>query len=777
MSGELKFILRGYRAQVDILHTLAEGFREGDQWDTGLWLKLVAWLHDLLLERNWLIGKYLWDLQDPSDDAISACIRAPLKLDEEQGSLREVDRLLEQGSGTQAYQTLKMIQTTNAWWRINNFRLLLSHHPEPPVEREIDPCRAFQHVTLNNMFELVPDDGYRPDLHKGKSATEKQKDFATQRKLAKQFEAPEIFLNEERESKLVSIFIPKEVRRSRARPITVGPGAWRKWYKWYLANGITVRNVPTVRSSHDPEGLESMPDEVAPPETIRRTPHLDVNSTMPIQPGSEFQVEVFAAREQTRSGKRVGDIQIAASPQATDFHLCVWLYTSAHFKVVDRPLDKLRIQRQKKVSNRIVFTVRAKTIDELVAIQDHLPAFNRGSITAAFSYNGRPCGRVGRIIELDIREQGVDALDQGVTNRAMVPQPRAGIEVREGEKFPDIFVEIKEDEINDGRRFHCKVTTCLEETSKPWNLKRATSEIVSSYMDNFTSSAKAKPQLIAALRGAGINLFQTSPINFKEAFWRLLDSGLSPKTIHVVTEEPHYLWELMVPTRSGEEREPLGVEFTLARWVTGEAKSPPQQIPISDSYVIAPDYSRNKLKFAEVESKMVCEKFNGKQIKPASYENIRQYLQAKKVSLLHFACHGRAKDNDVEQSLQLADGAELTLIELKGDDVFSAYFGSKQPFVFLNACEVGRQQATLSGAGGFPAVLIDLGARAVVAPAWSVKDTIAHEIATEFYKQVEEHPGKPFAAIFQEIRQRAYQKGEDTYAAYCFYGDPFATRQ
>ena len=67
MSGELKFILRGYRTQVDILHTLAEGYAESDQWDTGLWLKLVAWLHGLLLERNRLIGKFLWNLQQPRD--------------------------------------------------------------------------------------------------------------------------------------------------------------------------------------------------------------------------------------------------------------------------------------------------------------------------------------------------------------------------------------------------------------------------------------------------------------------------------------------------------------------------------------------------------------------------------------------------------------------------------------------------------------------------------------------------------------------------------------
>lgn len=80
------------------------------------------------------------------------------------------------------------------------------------------------------------------------------------------------------------------------------------------------------------------------------------------------------------------------------------------------------------------------------------------------------------------------------------------------------------------------------------------------------------------------------------------------------------------------------------------------------------------------------------------------------------------------------------------------------------------------GLGGFAAVFIELGASAVIAPLWSVKDEIAHKIAEEFYRRIKKEPKTPLAEIFRTIREKAYdpESGEDTYAAYCFYGDPAA---
>jgi len=68
-------------------------------------------------------------------------------------------------------------------------------------------------------------------------------------------------------------------------------------------------------------------------------------------------------------------------------------------------------------------------------------------------------------------------------------------------------------------------------------------------------------------------------------------------------------------------------------------------------------------------------------------------------------------------------------------------------------------------------------ASAVVAPLWSVKDSIAHEVAMTFYQRMKAEPKTPLAEILRDLRKRSYAEtgGEDTYAAYCFYGDPLAT--
>jgi CHAT domain-containing protein len=96
----------------------------------------------------------------------------------------------------------------------------------------------------------------------------------------------------------------------------------------------------------------------------------------------------------------------------------------------------------------------------------------------------------------------------------------------------------------------------------------------------------------------------------------------------------------------------------------------------------------------------------------------------------------------------------------------------------LNACEVGRPSPELVGVGGFAATFIGLGAGCVVAALWSVKDTVAHELATAFYDHLREYPDTSLAEILRKLRGRSYDEEntapEDTWAAYCFYGDPTA---
>ena len=62
----------------------------------------------------------------------------------------------------------------------------------------------------------------------------------------------------------------------------------------------------------------------------------------------------------------------------------------------------------------------------------------------------------------------------------------------------------------------------------------------------------------------------------------------------------------------------------------------------------------------------------------------------------------------------------------------------------------------------------------------SVRDSIAFNVAERFYAAVKEAQtggARSYADILREIRALAYDPAvaEDTYAAYCFYGDPLAT--
>ena len=209
---------------------------------------------------------------------------------------------------------------------------------------------------------------------------------------------------------------------------------------------------------------------------------------------------------------------------------------------------------------------------------------------------------------------------------------------------------------------------------------------------------------------------------------------------------------------------------------------PRQKLRLVSSYVIAPDYAdpRKILAHAKDEANFVVAEFNGEPIKPARFDDIQRKLKASGRTLMHFICHG-IDSSAGTQIIELENNERLTSTSVEGMDGIEETFHEIKPIVFLNACEVGRLAPALVGLGGFAASFIRLGASAVIAPLWSVKDSIAHRIAMDFYMRVKQEPRTPFAEIFRNIRENAYDpaNGEDTYAAYCFYGDPsaFAVRR
>jgi len=239
-------------------------------------------------------------------------------------------------------------------------------------------------------------------------------------------------------------------------------------------------------------------------------------------------------------------------------------------------------------------------------------------------------------------------------------------------------------------------------------------------------------------------------------------------------------WELMVPNRWNgdqyEERLPLGVEFQVARWTDQQVISPARQIVLRDSFVVAPTYPPKKqLRNSPLEAAMVLQKYPGEQISPADFDTIEAKLGSEARTLVHFICHGDDDESGI-QTILLEGGEPLPSHAVLGMPGLAKLFRTKRPVVFLNACKVGQTLPSLVGLGGFVVSFIKLGAAAVIAPLWSVDDNVALDVATQFYDRLSSEPKTQLSRIFSDIRAKAYQpgSGQDTYAAYCFYGDPLA---
>jgi hypothetical protein len=278
-----------------------------------------------------------------------------------------------------------------------------------------------------------------------------------------------------------------------------------------------------------------------------------------------------------------------------------------------------------------------------------------------------------------------------------------------------------------------------------------------------------------SLRGAGLDFWDNAPECFKQLYWRLVDAGTPPRSMYLVSEEPAIPWELMIPHRRVPGKPPempaLGVSCAIGRWHQDEHFSPRQRLWLTDSLVLAPDYPGDrKLPHASAERDLVFARYPGHDV-PATFDELDAFYAANNASLLHFVCHGQ---DATLQAIQLLGHQTLSARQMRGGGLGQAC-QQRQPLVFLNACELGRPGPGLASVDGFPAAFIACDAAAVIAPLWEVDDGAAHQVATDFYEELRDHPERPFADVLRLIRARAYnQGGADSFAAYCFYGDPLA---
>jgi hypothetical protein len=568
----------------------------------------------------------------------------------------------------------------------------------------------------------------------------------------------------------------------------------------------SVRRSPRLRSFTSgtdtaPQAEAPAPATAAAAATLRRTPHLGWTPDGPPAPSAALAVSVWADTGPFLAGERGEEIVVEYAPP--ELRLDAWLVASEHFAIEGPAVQPLVLRQAEARSAEARFAVRVRPLSDLPAG----PTGASGAfLSALFAYRGRPCGRVTRTVELALPRPAATAgaaptlgaapaatpsPSPAATASASLPAapPPDGLRVEVTAEPADLVVRIVAASLSDGRLFECRVQTRLLPAyadgggaGESWRLPEMAADLVAAYMADFTAKGASDQVRAFALRGAGISLFEASPKLFQKVFWELVDAGTLPRTIAIVSEEPYVPWELMVPSRtlpSGDEqdREPLGVEFLVSRWSARDHVLPAQRVRLADCWVVAPTDS--KLDEAAAEAQMVIDRFApgmGALIDPADVVHLDQTLAGAGRTLLHFVCHGQS-GGAAGQTLLLQNKEKLKSSFLRAMPGVKKGFRAARPLVFLNACEVGRAEPALAGVGGFADAFMTLGASAVVAPLWSVKDSIAHQVAVEFYERSRREPQTPFAEILRDLRRRSYGPagGEDSWAAYCFYGDPLAT--
>ena len=201
--------------------------------------------------------------------------------------------------------------------------------------------------------------------------------------------------------------------------------------------------------------------------------------------------------------------------------------------------------------------------------------------------------------------------------------------------------------------FTCRVSTPLladwEDRVSRWSLPAQFEAVMADFVNQITRHDAAPSARRATLRGVGLELWDVAPPLFRDLYWELVDAGTPPRTILIASRMHGFPWELLVPARTDLQRPaPLGVECAISCW-PGGSSSPPRFVPLTNSYVIAPQYQGSqRLVSVDAEVDYVLNTFSGMRISPARLTTIDETLARGGASLIHFAGHsatGRSVTN------------------------------------------------------------------------------------------------------------------------------------
>ncbi len=518
-----------------------------------------------------------------------------------------------------------------------------------------------------------------------------------------------------------------------------------------------------------------------------------------IAAGTEFDLTISLSNPGAIAGD--GRLTVMLDAGVTEFDLDVQLFAEG-FTSPQSLHGKLHVDANRLDASTITFplTAVAPPAEVQRLIDAGEAAAWEASITAFFLYRGNPAGwRVHRMIvqadpnatidlsgssdTIDLRDDADTTEESGVgTGLTLTDLP-----------VPDLTIVISDSDPSDGiaGRFTVTLTsphpTVPPDTAYDLNIGRT----AASWAAQATKAIKKSegPMAYEGMRGQGHRIARL----VHHAFWDQVNATLRhvrteedrTPTVLLCTSDPHVPWELayLGDTPVHDDAPPfLAAQARVGRWIL----DPPNDVPMAPSAEITVDnvaavvgeYAEtprwDRLPQAEAEGTFLADQFgatyrsaDGKTIEGLFKRSLRNPPQ-----LMHFACHGTSGQQG--NALLSNDGTEFY------DFMFEASAAGREdrPFVFLNACRVGAADEALTQYGGFAATFLRSGFTGFIGPLWDVDDTIAHEIATSFYKRAAD--GESPSEILRSVRANFVEhEGQDdpptTYMAYVYYGHPAAT--
>lgn len=290
------------------------------------------------------------------------------------------------------------------------------------------------------------------------------------------------------------------------------------------------------------------------------------------------------------------------------------------------------------------------------------------------------------------------------------------------------------------------------------------------------ATAQDRAHTIAKLEGKGNDLFEKLfPPELRQRLW-----GLRQRigSVFIQSDEPWIPWELC--RLSGEvngkiEEENFWCEnFALSRWIrtiNRQSIKVSEELTLNRIATVVP--TNSGLPYAAEEEQFLSGLNQGSRKVypiPARFMELQRALASGRYDGWHFTGHGGyCHANPDLSAIQLED--EPLKPENLGGKVKN--LGCKKPFVFLNACQIGRGGMSLTGVGGWASRFLAAGAGAFIGPLWSVYDRSACNFAQTIYREL--FKGNTIGEAVRNARLAIKGAGDPTWLAYTVFAYPMAT--